>query len=1030
MNSDKEFEVLNWNITSDTELTLKFQMKGKFLQGQDLSIQKKISSMSSGPVSAKVESPAQTQPIAEIKSFNIKDRLKLFEKKKGESNSSTNNNIGFQKSLTLPSMFNSTQQSNSPTHKNSITSSGSGSLLHNQTVSSSTSTLSTLNSNESFLECITNEEYLKLCQGNSTDSKEPLPQRDCFCEGFFLASFPMKGGKVIEKSQEYPSICNHKQCSMLPAMQSEIIYRYPLKDTKTLELNNLAATICFPTGIKVCYEEDPPETVKNYSTPITNQQGDRYYMMTFHFYFKLLNSEYGKLYEMHPLKHHLMKFADSYLGLDDLDKKTKKNIEENLALCQDLGFKDVVYVPYCLCLISKFPYIRQMEVCLQSLYKIMSGFKTNGSDNINEIIMFLINSIPIPLINTRLKFYLPFCPHGIEINCPRYKDMNILNYNLTNLLTLFSVENIITIFRLMLFEKKILFVDKEYNRLSEVTDSFISLLYPFQWIHTYIPIMSDQMIKYLETFLPFLNGINETLMPFVKDTLIENEDEVYIIYIAKNQIDINLSLRGKKIKIQKKIDETTPNIPNKLVKKLTKSLSSIKSKVEEINNTNSSNKESPNSSLENNRTILDMKIKNAFIEIIVEMFHDYNKYLCSVDDDVVFNSNLLVDNRPKEDSYFYKEFTDTQLFQQFTQNVLKDDFNYFNAMIEEFEAKSEKDTVIDSSFKNEHTYIIKPLFMETKETELLSFEKELKEKYDIAQSRLNENGIIKESERVVGKVNEIVTEKYNIDKCKLYIFPGSLETLGQLAKKKEKKSSLIASKADIFEARERFNKSQKLMTKFNKRENELNDKEKDAIKETIKDAIVRIFKSEDIKENKEKDRKDVLQAMNNSFGRDFFIKLLYKNNTNVKILQKDAFDLLFTIVYNELLHILKIEENEKTLSDTVLLLKSCCFYGISNTKLIWTELCPKLYNYALVLKEVLWSKWYENDIKEKNGEGKKDIIIEVLNDLLKKMLQLKLEKDFIKKTIDNLVDKKIFDEEEIETFKKKVIETISGYKYN
>ena len=254
---------------------------------------------------------------------------------------------------------------------------------------------------------------------------------------------------------------------------------------------------------------------------------------------------------MHPLKHHLMKFADSYLGLDDLDKKTKKNIEENLALCQDLGFKDVVYVPYSLCLISKFPYIRQMEVCLQSLYNIMSGFKTNGRDNINEIIMFLINSIPIPLINTRLKFYLPFCPHGIEINCPRYKDMNILNYNLTNLLTLFSVENIITIFRLMLFEKKILFVDKEYNRLSEVTDSFISLLYPFQWIHTYIPIMSDQMIKYLETFLPFLNGINETLMPFVKDTLIENEDEVYIIYIAKNQIDINLSLRGKKIKIQK-----------------------------------------------------------------------------------------------------------------------------------------------------------------------------------------------------------------------------------------------------------------------------------------------------------------------------------------------------------------------------------------------------------------------------------------------------------------------------------------------
>ena len=65
--------------------------------------------------------------------------------------------------------------------------------------------------------------------------------------------------------------------------------------------------------------------------------------------------------------------------------------------------------------------------------------------------------------------------------------------------------------------------------------------------------MSDQMIKYLETFLPFINGINEILMPFVRDTLIENEDEVYIIYIDKNKIDINYSLRGHKVKIKKKM---------------------------------------------------------------------------------------------------------------------------------------------------------------------------------------------------------------------------------------------------------------------------------------------------------------------------------------------------------------------------------------------------------------------------------------------------------------------------------------------
>ena len=51
-------------------------------------------------------------------------------------------------------------------------------------------------------------------------------------------------------SESFPSPCRHEECSKLPAMKPEIIFRYPLQDTKTLELNNLAATICFPTGIK------------------------------------------------------------------------------------------------------------------------------------------------------------------------------------------------------------------------------------------------------------------------------------------------------------------------------------------------------------------------------------------------------------------------------------------------------------------------------------------------------------------------------------------------------------------------------------------------------------------------------------------------------------------------------------------------------------------------------------------------------------------------------------------------------------
>ena len=49
---------------------------------------------------------------------------------------------------------------------------------------------------------------------------------DTFCEGFFISSFPKTEGKVIEGSQDYKSICGHELCSILPAMQPEILYKY------------------------------------------------------------------------------------------------------------------------------------------------------------------------------------------------------------------------------------------------------------------------------------------------------------------------------------------------------------------------------------------------------------------------------------------------------------------------------------------------------------------------------------------------------------------------------------------------------------------------------------------------------------------------------------------------------------------------------------------------------------------------------------------------------------------------------------
>ena len=303
---------------------------------------------------------------------------------------------------------------------------------------------------------------------------------ESFCEGFFITSFPANNGKVIENSDDYEATCGHKVCSSLPAMQPEIIYRYPQKDTKSLELNNLAASICFPSGIKICYEEENPvETVKNYSSSITNQQGDRYYMVTYHFFYKILNGQFVTKYSLYPIKYQTMKFCNDFYETIENDNELQEQISKKLEEYGELNFREAVYVPFCLCLISRYPYCNQMEKSLESIRTMLSNYNSKASE-INSLIKYIVRSIPIPSNNTKIKFFLPGVPDAIEIMPPFYLDMCLLGSDLTCLLKLFSTENLITIFQLMLFEQKILIVDSEYERLSEVTNSLVSLLYPLE----------------------------------------------------------------------------------------------------------------------------------------------------------------------------------------------------------------------------------------------------------------------------------------------------------------------------------------------------------------------------------------------------------------------------------------------------------------------------------------------------------------------------------------------------------------------
>ena len=898
--------------------------------------------------------------------------------------------------------------------------------------------LNTVKTEEVFLEPENYEKYLTENKGNNKKTN----LRETFCEGFFITSFPQKDGQVIENSQSFPASCGHKECSELPAMKPEIIVRYPLEDTKTLELNNLAATICFPTGIKICYSEKEPQAIKDYVTPITNQKGERYYMMTYHFHLKILNDIYSKNYEMHPLKYNLMKFADNYLDMseDEMDKEYTEKIQNKLKKAEDLGFRDFIFIPYCISLISKYPYVSQMKKCIQSIYQLI----TKNSQNLNEqknknelnyLIMHIINSVPIPDMKTRVQFYIPYFSEGIKLKCPKLNDLKIMNTTISDLLHIFSIDNIINIFKFIIFEKKILFIDDDYTRLTNVTDNFISLLYPFQWMHTYIPIMSDQMLKYLETFLPFLNGINSSLMPLVTQMFqggdIEENEEMFLIYVNKNKFRLGSTLIGKSAKKYKYIESNMPNLPSNLEKDLKNKLKKIKDNIDYYKK-----KDPINSDLSE----FNLKIRNAFIEMFVQMFHDYDKYMCFLDDDVVFNKKLFLETVPKDDKAFYNEFLDTQLFQLFTQNIVNDELDYFKYMINEYNKKGK---FLNEDIKEDYTkiiYIITPDYLGINNKDKTNIEMEIKKRYE----RKREQDLILNDRRITEYMQNIDDKNYNNKKCNIYLIPEKIEQKSDV----EKVNSLnllndILTDENSRESKEKKNKKYvRVKTKVNK--TEMSEKEQDAIKEEIKDFTVKIFKSEDIDAENTQLKKDLQNDINTYIGREFFVSLLAKNTSNIILLKDNAFQLLGTLIYNTLLYILQIEENNKTLEQIVILIKSTTFFGKEekqtigyfltekkkSTITLWNTYKHKINKYPKVMQTNLWVKWYEMNINMEKGKEYDDVKKKVIINLCDLMIELKLSKSFIKNTLAKLI-KKVFErnEEKGNIILKEIIQKIVNAKY-
>ena len=266
---------------------------------------------------------------------------------------------------------------------------------------------------------------------------------------------------------------------------------------------------CFPNGYSLIKNDKKPE--------------DEY------FYFSIdnifgLTPENKKLYFVCVIIHEAI---ESYLNLNKKCGKVERN-----------SYSDI-YMPKVLCLSSFVSFPNETKMLLNEL--IIYVKNNNITIPLEKIIESIIFGIPRPL---KAYFYIAFNKiipaqsKDIYFILREFNQYQFNSYIFQSIFN-FTTVNILSIYKCLLLEIPLLFFSSNKELLSNIIESFLSLIYPFEYQYPNITILPDSNCGLIETEKCFIFGINRKLK-------FSNEKETITLSYFK---EMNLNIPNKAILI-------------------------------------------------------------------------------------------------------------------------------------------------------------------------------------------------------------------------------------------------------------------------------------------------------------------------------------------------------------------------------------------------------------------------------------------------------------------------------------------------
>ncbi|XP_039405209.1 DENN domain-containing protein 3 isoform X3 [Corvus cornix cornix] len=250
--------------------------------------------------------------------------------------------------------------------------------------------------------------------------------------------------------------------------------------------------------------------------------------------------------------------------------------------------------------------------------------------------------------------HLVFNMKPLQIIIPSREDPDspIIDLDLHLPLLCFKPEKVLQIMTCILTEQRIVFFSSDWALLTLVAECFMLYLHPLQWQHTFVPILSRQMLDFVMAPTSFLMGCH---IDHFGEVSTEGEDLILI------NIDNGDITHSKMVEEELEI----PDVPAQAAETFIKRVEGLQLHFDlELCHLRAS---TDLGELQTRRRAwqqkLNMDVQQTMLQLIVNIFREVKDHLNY--EHRVFNSEEFLKTRAIGDQLFYKKVLETYMFHSF-----------------------------------------------------------------------------------------------------------------------------------------------------------------------------------------------------------------------------------------------------------------------------------------------------------------------------------------------------------------------------